>query len=81
MGGGNGVEGGEGEEREGESEPLVGRRVEGMKGRMRGHVAVGGLEGEEEERDGLGPEEVEERRRGEGGVEGFTDALGGSDLA
>lgn len=64
MGGGNGVEGGEGQEREGESEPLVRQRVEGVKGRMRGHMAVGRLEGKEEEGGGLGAEEVKERRGG-----------------
>lgn len=81
VGGGDGVEAGEGEEGEGEFEPLIGGRVEGMEGEESGDVAVGGLEGEEREWAGLGAEEVEEGGGGESGAKGFADALGGGDLA
>lgn len=78
--GGDGVERGEGEEGEGEREPIVGIGVEGLESRIRGDVAVGGFE--REEREGLGgAEEVEEGRGGEGVVEGFAGAFCGGDLA
>lgn len=48
---------------------------------MGGHVAVGGLEGEEGEGLRLAAEEVAEGWGGEGGIERLADALGGGDLA
>lgn len=81
VGGGDGVEAGEGKEREGEFEPLIGGGVEGMEGEESGDMAVGGLESEEGEWARLGAEEMVERGGGERGAEGFADALGGGDLA
>lgn len=81
VGGGDGVEAGEGKEGEGEFEPLIGDGVEGMEGEESGDMAVGGLESEEGEWAGLGAKEVVEGGRGESAAEGFADALGGGDLA